>query len=198
MMTRRGHMRAGSSGCWTYLGHKNMSILNGGWQKWVSEKRDASEAIPDVQPAKYEAALDNKKIATGQWLLENLTNSGIAVLDVRSHNEFTGEDARSARGGHIPGAIHLDWNYNLTEQGTIKSATDLRNMFCKAQINKEKEIVIHCQTGIRGAQSYFVLRLMGYENVRLYDGSWEEWGNDTRYPVEKGIGNATGETTLTC
>lgn len=181
-----------------YIGHKNMALLNGGWTKWTREGREVNQKIPEPTATQYQASPEAQKLATGLWIFENLKNHNIAILDVRSHDEFTGRVAGSSRGGHIPGAIHLEWKKNLTEQGTIKRASDLRNMFYRAQIKKGKEIVVHCQTGVRGAQSYFVLRLLGYDQVRLYDGSWEEWGNHGRYPVETGIGKAIHKTAPTC
>lgn len=181
-----------------YIGHKNMALLNGGWTKWVRDGREVTQKIPEPMTGLYKASPEAQKLATGSWILENLKNHKIAILDVRSHDEFTGKEARSSRGGHIPGAIHLEWKKNLTEQGTIKRAIDLRNMFYKAQIKKGKEIVVQCQTGVRAAQSYFVLRLLGYDQVRLYDGSWEEWSNNKRYPVEIGIGKAIHKSAPTC
>lgn len=181
-----------------YLGHQNMALLDGGWLQWTSQKREVSRTRPGVERSKYVANPDPSKLASGEWVLQNLTNPNITLLDVRGHNEFTGEEARSARGGHIPGAIHVDWKNNLTEQGTIKPATDLRNMYYKAQIKKGKEIVVYCQTGKRAAQSYFVLRLLGYDRLTVYDGSWQEWGNDNRYPVEAGQGKVSGKSAPTC
>ncbi len=181
-----------------YMGHKNMALLNGGWSKWVREKREVGQKIPELMAGNFKASPAAQTLATGQWIVENLNNQDVVILDVRSHDEFTGKEARSSRGGHIPGAIHLEWKENLTEQGTIKSARALRNMYYKAQIKKGKVVVVYCQTGRRAAQTYFVLRLLGYDQVRLYDGSWEEWGNDNRYPVETGIGESTGKSSATC
>lgn len=122
-----------------YMGHKNMALLNGGWTKWTREGREVTQKKSELTASSYKALPDARKLATGVWILENLKNHNIAILDVRSHDEFTGKEARSSRGGHIPGAIHLEWRRNLTEQGTIKRATDLRNMFYKAQIKKGKK-----------------------------------------------------------
>lgn len=181
-----------------YLGHKNMALLNGGWTKWKSENREISQQLPVLNPASYEGSPDPQKLASADWILRNMKNPEIAILDVRSHNEFTGEDTRAARGGHIPGAVHLEWKKSLSEQGVIKPVEELSEMMNTAGINKGKEVVIYCQTGKRAAQSYFILRLLGYEHVRLYDGSWEEWGNDNRYPVETGPGENVSMSPSTC
>ncbi|MBW1998862.1 MAG: hypothetical protein JRJ29_12980 [Deltaproteobacteria bacterium] len=135
---------------------------------------------------------------TATWIFKNLHEPDTIILDVRSQGEFTGEIARSARGGHIPGAIHLEWKNNLSEEGTIKGAKELRNMYYKAQVKKGKMIVVYCQSGRRASQTYFVLRLLGYEQIRLYDGSWEEWGNKQEYPVETGAGEPGKKGTATC
>lgn len=181
-----------------HLGHENMALLNGGWSKWVRENREIDRRIPEPRVGNFKVSPGGQNLATGPWILQNLNNDDVVILDVRSHDEFTGKEARSSRGGHIPGAIHLGWKKNLTEQGTIRSARALRNMFYKAQIKKGKVIVVQCQTGLRAAQTYFVLRLLGYDQVRLYDGSWEEWGNDQRYTVETGVGESTGKSSATC
>lgn len=181
-----------------YMGHKNISLLNGGWNNWTRENREVTQKTPEMKKRNYNASPDPQKIVTGEWIFENLDDHNLVILDVRSQDEFTGTEARSSRGGHIPGAVNLEWRKNLTQQGMIKSAVKLRNMFYKSQIKKGKEIVVHCQTGLRAAQSYFVLRLLGYDQVRLYDGSWEEWGNNTRYPVETGIGKVIRKSAATC
>ncbi len=181
-----------------YMGHKNIGLLNGGWNKWIRENREVTQKAPEIKKRNYKASPESQKLVTGEWIFENLDNHNLAILDVRNHDEFIGNEARSSRGGHIPGAINLEWQKNLTEQGTIKSPVELRNMFYKSQIKKGKEIVVQCQTGLRAAQSYFVLRLLGYDQVRLYDGSWEEWGNIARYPVETGIGEVVPKSAATC
>ena len=94
--------------------------------------------------------------------------------------------AHSARGGHIPGALHLDWSANLGEDSTFLPVDQLARRFEEAGVETEGTAVSYCQTGIRAAQDYFVLRLLGYADVRLYDGSWEEWGNNDRFPVDRG------------
>ncbi|MBW2065700.1 MAG: sulfurtransferase [Deltaproteobacteria bacterium] len=143
-----------------YLGHKNMSVLNGGWAKWIREGRGITRKTPEMEDRIYKANPNPFKLVTGTWILKNLHKPDMVILDVRSRGEFTGELARSARGGHIPG-IHLEWKNNLTREGTIKEAKELRNMYYKAQVKKGKLIVVYCQSGRRAAQTYFVLRLLG-------------------------------------
>jgi thiosulfate/3-mercaptopyruvate sulfurtransferase len=107
------------------------------------------------------------------------------VLDVRSPLEYRGENVRSGRGGHIPDAVNINWIKNLSDDDdkVLLPSNELRTMYEGAGFMADKEIVTHCQTGIRAAHSYFTLRLLGYTKVRLYYGSWAEWGNDPETPI---------------
>jgi thiosulfate/3-mercaptopyruvate sulfurtransferase len=123
-----------------------------------------------------------------KWIKENMDNERVKLLDARSHKEYVGEDVRSARGGHIPGAVNLNWVKTVRETDkTFLPYKELRNLIFLTGARKNNEVVTYCQTGVRGAQLYYVLRLLGYENVRLYDGSWEEWGNVDSAPVEQKV-----------
>lgn len=178
---------------WTLevLGHEKAALLNGGWAKWTREGRAVTRDHPKVSPSRFEARSDDAKLATGTWVLERLGNRQVAIIDARTPEEYRGEVARSARGGRIPGAVNIPWDKNLIEgEKVFKPAKALRRMYYMAGAREYKEVVVYCQTGHRAAHTYFALRLLGFPRVRLYDGSWEEWGNDPRFPIEAGPGEA--------
>jgi thiosulfate/3-mercaptopyruvate sulfurtransferase len=170
-----------------YLGHRDVHILNGGWNKWVQEKR-AVQAASSVPPrGKFIPHIQSGLLATEGWILENLSNPDVLIVDTRSPKEYAGEDVRSARGGHIPGAVNINWISNLKsdDSKTFAREEELAELYDSQKISKNKIIVTHCQTGVRGTHTYFVLKLLGYPRVQVYDGSWAEWGNDWEAPVVK-------------
>ncbi|MBI2867522.1 MAG: sulfurtransferase [Chloroflexi bacterium] len=175
---------------WTleYFGHAKTSILNGGIAAWKADERELSRKTPDVQAAIYTPHPNEALFADKAYVLANLQNSKVLILDARSPAEYDGTDVRSQRGGHVPGAKNVNWTQNNTEVNgvpTIKPAADLKALYEKAGLSKDKEIVGYCQTAVRSSHSYFALRLLGYDKFRNYDGAWAEWGNDTSTPIEK-------------
>ena len=168
-----------------YLGHRDVHILNGGWNKWVQEKRAVRIASSVPPPGKFIPRIQYDLLATEDWIRGNLSNPDVQIIDTRSPKEYSGEDVRAARGGHIPTAVNINWIYNLKrdDSKTFLSEKELTELYDSMKISKNKTIVTHCQTGVRGAHTYFVLRLLGYPKVRVYDGSWAEWGNDWETPV---------------
>lgn len=170
-----------------YYGHRQVSLLNGGYPKWQQEGRPLTAEVPAVKKAAFPARAEPDKIATKGFVLNNLNNPGISLLDERTPAEYRGEEVRSARGGHIPGAINVPWTEAVTRGGVpvFKSQSELEELYRSAGLSRDKEVIIYCQTGVRAAHSYFVLRLIGYPQVRNYDGSWEEWGNDPAMPIER-------------
>lgn len=169
-----------------YYGHKKVSLLNGGYPKWAAENREITRLAPKITPATFTAQSDPSKVATKQDVLDRLNKPGVALVDARTPKEYTGEDVRAARGGRIPGAVNINWTDTLVPQTAVfKSAAELRAMLTRAGVTPDKEAISYCQTGVRAAVDYFVLRLLGYPKVRNYDGSWVEWGNDQTTPVEK-------------
>ena len=177
-----------------FFGQKNVAVLNGGLTKWVQEDRPLNTQEPKITPKKFVARPNPKLIATAEWVRENLKNPGVCLVDARSWLEYEGkrtdpgksEDPEIKRGGRIPGAVSIDWTSTINpEDHTFKSAEELQKMFEKAGATKDREIVTYCRLGNRSAHNYFVARLLGYEKVRNYDGSWIDWGNRAELPVER-------------
>lgn len=171
---------------WTLevLGHENVAVLNGGYEKWVAEQRSLSTQAPETSLGSFEPSFRADLVISGEDLAANLDE--ITVVDTRSRGEFDGTDARADRGGHIPGAVHVDWVMNNTGEtvNTFLPVEELSEFYAAELVgDPDGRIVTHCQTGVRGAHTYFVLRLLGYEDVALYDGSWVEWGNNEAFPV---------------
>jgi thiosulfate/3-mercaptopyruvate sulfurtransferase len=173
----------------SYFGQDKAKVLNGGWPKWQKENLPVSQEAPAVTKAVFTATPNDKMIATLDYVQKQSTNPGpnVVLLDVRTSAEYTGADVRSAKGGHIPKAVNLDWTLNMTtsDPKVWKSAAELRKQFEQAGVKPGMEIITYCQSGVRAAQALFTLRLLGYTNVRNYDGSWQEWGNNASTPIER-------------
>ena len=178
------------------FGHTNAKILNGGRKKWIDEKRELSKAKPSVAAASYHAQerTDYKIRAFRDQVLQHVLAKG-PLVDVRSPAEYTGEllhmeaypQEGALRGGHIPGAKSIPWGKAVKEDGTFKSADELRDLYEKQNgLQADQNVIAYCRIGERSSHSWFVLTyLLGYPSVRNYDGSWTEWGNLVGAPIEK-------------
>jgi thiosulfate/3-mercaptopyruvate sulfurtransferase len=177
-------------------GHSDVRILDGGRQKWIDEGRELTTAAPAVQPATYTARERDESIRVYRDdVLAGLGRDGRALVDVRSPQEYAGEllappgyeQEGASRGGHIPTAQSVPWAQAVRDDGTFKPAGELRELYGGKGVTPDKEVLAYCRIGERSAHTWFVLReLLGYENVRNYDGSWTEWGNLVDVPIEKG------------
>jgi thiosulfate/3-mercaptopyruvate sulfurtransferase len=167
-----------------YAGHKKVALLNGGITKWAAEERPLSKTAPQVSKTVYQVHVETQRVAAAGWIAANLGKANLALVDARSPAEFRGKDLRAKRGGHIPGAVNIEWTNNLAGDKTFKPAEELLALYERAGVTKDKTIVSYCQTMHRGAVTYFTLRLLGYSDVRGYDRSWSEWGNDPTVPVQ--------------
>ena len=176
-----------------YFGHKKVSLLNGTITKWMNEGRATEGGPAKITPATYKAAPNASLLATADDVLKNLKNPKAVILDVRSAGEFKGTEdptKQNKKLGRIPGAVNLDFfSTNLNNDGTFKSANELKASYEAKGVTKDKEIIVYCQGGVRAAVSAVALEhILGYPKVRNYVGSWGEWGNrlDTaKYPIEK-------------
>jgi thiosulfate/3-mercaptopyruvate sulfurtransferase len=183
----------------TLFGHQDLRILNGGRDKWVAEKRELTREIPKPVPTEYPVPpqrLDDKIRAFYDQALAQ-SKAGKPLIDVRSPGEFKGEITHMPeypqegvlRGGHVPGAKSVPWKTAAKEDSTFKSAEELTKIYIDdLGHNPTDETVVYCRIGERSSHTWFVLtKLLGFSNVRNYDGSWTEWGNKVRAPIEKSV-----------
>jgi len=177
---------------WTlrYHGHKNSYVLDGGYDKWSAEGRVTSLfSTDDPQPSAYRMAEDaeySDSRAVADDVYTRLQNPAVVIWDTRRDTEFAGTEVRADRGGHIPGAVHLNWTELQSEIAgvkVLKSRDEIVALLHSRGITPDKEIIAHCQTGIRSSYATLVLLGLGYNTVKNYDGSWFEWANDPTLPI---------------
>ena len=178
-----------------YYGHGDVKLMNGGRAKWEAEGRPMTTDVPNHAATSYIAQDPDESIrAYRDQVLAGVGSSSIALVDVRSPAEFSGEllappnlpQEGSQRGGHIPGAANIPWGQAANEDGTFKSADELAALYGNQGIDGNRDTVAYCRIGERSSHTWFVLtQLLGYENVRNYDGSWTEWGSIVGAPIEK-------------
>ena len=179
-------MRA-ARGLWfmEYFGHPNARMLDGGVKAWKARGLPVTTEVASPRAATFKTNERRDVLATADDVLHGLNKPDVAVLDTRSRSEHLGTQVRAARGGAIPGSIHIEWTDNLAPNGAFKSDAELKKMYNDAGITPDKEVLSYCQGGYRAAHSYVALRLVGYPKVRNYIGSWKEWGDRTDLPIEK-------------
>jgi len=167
-----------------FFGHKDLCVLNGGFNAWTAAGLPVTHEAVVPRAGNFKKKPRRDLLATAEDVLSRLHSPDAVLIDTRSDDEYTSRVVRAARGGRIPGAVHLEWTQNLDARGFFKSADDLRSMYAAKGIAPEKEAVPYCQGGYRAAHTYLALRLIGYPRVRNYLGSWGEWGNRLDLPIE--------------
>ena len=168
-----------------YFGHPNVRLLDGGFEAWRKSGGEITRAVSPVKAAHFKVSERSEILAPVDYVRDSVGHDGVQVLDTRSEAEYMGRNIRAARGGAIPGALHLEWTQNLDAEGKFKTRAELEAMYCNLGLTPDKEIIPYCQGGYRSSHSYVALRLIGYPKVRNYIGSWKEWGDRLDLPIEK-------------
>ena len=178
-----------------YYGHGDVRLMNGGRAKWESENRPLTTAAASPAAKSYTASEPDEGIrAYRDYVLDAVRGGSVSLVDVRAPAEYSGEllapenlpQEGSQRGGHIPGAANIPWATAVAEDGTFKSADELREVYGSQGIDGSGETIAYCRIGERSSHTWFALtQLLGFENVRNYDGSWTEWGSIVRAPIER-------------
>jgi len=163
-----------------YFSHQNVFMLDGGIIKWKRENLSLETKTNNFKPSEFIGKINPEIISGFEHIRDNLDN--LKIIDARSIGEYDGTIVRAAQTGHIPTSINIDWNQNLREDGTFKSDEELFEMY---DIQKDSEIITYCQGAYRAANSFLVLKKLGFKNVKVYLGSWGEWGNNIHLPIEK-------------
>ena len=177
-----------------YYGHDAVKLMNGPREKWISEGRPTTTDVPSHEPATFSAQPGDDAIRAKRDEVLAALEDGRKLVDVRSPQEYSGEliampgyeQEGAQRGGHIPGAASIPWAQAVQEDGTFKTADDLRALYDSKGITQDADVIAYCRIGERSAHTWFVLHeLLGQEHVKNYDGSWTEWGNLVNVPIEK-------------
>ncbi len=177
-----------------YYGHEDVRLMDGGRKKWAAEKRPLTTEVPTYEPTGYRVTRINARLrAFRDDVAELIRQERFALVDVRSPEEFRGEilappglSETAQRGGHIPGATNIPWSQAVREDGTFKSIEELQALYAEKGVTPDKPVITYCRIGERSSHSWFVLHeLLGYPDVRNYDGSWTEWGNLVGAPIKR-------------
>lgn len=175
-------------------GHKDLKLMDGGRKKWVDENRPTTKDAPSQQKSSYKASAPKKELrAKRDEVLSALGNRKNTLVDVRSPAEYSGEimappglAETAQRTGHIPGAANVPWSQAVAEDGTFKSPEELEKLYGPKGVTKDKDVIAYCRIGERSSHTWFALKhLLGYPNVKNYDGSWTEYGSLIDVPIEK-------------
>ena len=181
-----------------YYGVRNLRLLNGGRRKWIAEDRPVTKAVPAPGAGTFTVQGPNERLRASyedvRALLARVAAGEVRLVDVRGPKEFTGEvtapaeypNEHAQRGGHIPGAVNVPWSQAVNDDGTFKSRAELEALYAGKGVGPATPVVTYCRIGERSSHTWFVLRyLLGRPDVRNYDGSWTEWGNQIRAPIEQ-------------
>ena len=180
-----------------YYGHQDVRLMNGGRALWLAENRPTTTDVPSYAATSYSISTENTDLrALRDYVLQAVNSGSHALVDVRSPDEFSGAlnappnlpQEGSQRNGHIPGAANIPWGQAVNEDGTFKSADELSALYGGRGVDGSRETIAYCRIGERSSHTWFVLsQLLGYDNVRNYDGSWTEWGSIVGAPIERDV-----------
>ncbi|MBI5288274.1 MAG: sulfurtransferase [Chloroflexi bacterium] len=162
-------------------------VLEGGRERWLAEGRPVTRDVVRPPPARYPepASPSEANRATWQQVRDAIGAGDRVILDVRAEDEYDGTNVRAKHGGHIPSAVHIEWTDATAGDNVLKPTEELRALYASQGVTPDKEVLAHCQLGVRAVHTWFVLKhVLGYPNVRNYDGSWAEWGNRDDLPIE--------------
>jgi thiosulfate/3-mercaptopyruvate sulfurtransferase len=167
-----------------FFGHPHTRVLDGGFNAWIRKGLPVTQHAQKPTPTGWTGTRDEDILAGWRDVKARLHSPDAIIVDTRSDGEYCGTSVRAARGGAVPGAVHLEWTNNLGPDGAFKSGDELREMYEGAGVTPDREVVTYCQGGYRAAHSYLALRLIGFPRVRNYIGSWKEWGDRVDLPIE--------------
>lgn len=172
-----------------FLGHKKIGILNGGWEKWVSEKLSLTKHYPSLIPKKFFGKVIRETLADKKRVSKKIKEKNTVIVDARPPEQYSGKEGDEIRRGHIPGAINIFWEKTLEgdDLRIWKKREEIKKIFSENNITEEREVIVYCGTGMDASHLYFTLKyVQGFTHVRLYRGSWLEWSSDLSLPIKLG------------
>jgi thiosulfate/3-mercaptopyruvate sulfurtransferase len=167
-----------------YFGHPSVRLLDGGFTAWMAAGLPVSGDAAPPPPSEWTGKREAHTLATWRDVNAAIGTPAAVILDTRTDDEYCGTTVRAKRGGAVPGAVHIEWTRNLGPDGAFRPAKELREMYEAAGVTPDREVLTYCHGGYRAAHAYLALRLLDYPRVRMYVGSWKEWGDRDDLPIE--------------